>query len=48
MGAKRLFHGHHHVNYQQKIDDGQHIIVIDGVGQGQCKNLLGEVLLFED
>ena len=48
MRAKRLFHGHHHVNYQQKIDDGQHTIIVDGVGQAQCKNLIGEVLVFED
>lgn len=46
MRAKRLFHGHHHVSYQQEIDDGQHIIVVDGVGEAQCKNLLGEVLVF--
>lgn len=46
MGAKHLFHGHHHVSYQREINNGHQILLVDGVGEAQCKNLLGEALDF--
>lgn len=48
MGAKHLFHGHHHVSYQRKIVKGQQKLIVDGVGEAQCKNLSGDVLGFND
>lgn len=44
MKVKRVFHGHHHVSYQRKINNKGQTIIVDGVGLAECKNLLGEVV----
>jgi len=42
IGAKQIFHGHHHVYYKDKLSNG---IDVTGVAIGGVVNLAGEQLM---
>ncbi|MBL1319561.1 MAG: hypothetical protein COA63_000680 [Methylophaga sp.] len=46
MGVERIVHGHHHINYQDQINNKNQTIIVDGVGVAlaKCINIQGEVV----
>lgn len=44
MGAQRVFHGHHHINYSATLEQNGNVLLVDGVGLACCKNELGAEL----
>lgn len=44
MKARRVFHGHHHVNYSGELNQESKTVLVDGVGLACCKDETGVLL----
>ena len=44
MNAKRVFHGHHHINYSAELKRDVDTVLVDGVGLACCKDETGAEL----
>lgn len=44
INARRVFHGHHHVNYSAVIKRNLETILVEGVGLACCKDEMGTLL----